>query len=117
MKKPDSWFLTKYGMNIYRGCAHNCIYCDGQSEQYHVTGDFESEIEVKINALELLDQELTKISKTGKSSGYIGIVGGVSDAYQPVEQKYGLTRQLLEILADRKFPVMVLTKSLLIERD
>ena len=116
-RKVDSWFLTKYGMNIYRGCSHNCIYCDGQAEKYHVIGDFESEIEVKINAPHLLRKALDRLAKKRTKPGFIGIVGGVSDAYQPIEKDYKITRQVLEILQEKKYPVMALTKSTLIERD
>jgi DNA repair photolyase len=45
-------------MNIYRGCTHNCAYCDGRAEGYYVSGEFGSDIEVKINAVELLEKEL-----------------------------------------------------------
>ncbi len=116
-KKIDSWFLTKYSMNIYRGCQHNCVYCDGQSEKYRVEGDFESEIEVKVNAPELAEKEFARIARQTEKPGYIGIVGGVSDAYQPVEIEYQLTRQILQKIDKYNFPVMVLTKSTLIERD
>jgi len=104
-------------MNIYRGCSHNCIYCDGQSEKYQVSGDFESEIEVKINVPQLLEKELDRLAKKRVKPGFIGIIGGVSDAYQPIEADYKITRQVLEILEEKKYPVMILTKSTLIERD
>ena len=46
-KKIDSWFLTHYGINLYRGCSHNCIYCDGRAESYRVDGDFGKDIAQK----------------------------------------------------------------------
>ena len=49
MKRIDSWFISAYGMNLYRGCEHNCGYCDGRSEKYQVEGDFGNEIYVKTN--------------------------------------------------------------------
>lgn len=104
-------------MNIYRGCSHNCVYCDGQTEKYQVMGDFETEIEVKINAPLLLEKELDKIEKNREKPGLIGLIGGVSDAYQPIEAEYKITRKILSILAERNFPVMLLTKSVLVERD
>ena len=39
-RKIDSWFVSHYGMNLYRGCFHNCIYCDGRAEGYYVSGEF-----------------------------------------------------------------------------
>lgn len=57
-KKIESWFLTCYGMNLYRGCQHNCVYCDGRSEKYQVGGEFGEDVVVKINAIEVLRREL-----------------------------------------------------------
>jgi len=48
-KKIDSWFISKYGINLYRGCSHDCAYCDGRTEGYYVEGDFSKDITVKIN--------------------------------------------------------------------
>jgi DNA repair photolyase len=80
-KKIDSWFLIKYGMNLYRGCTHNCVYCDGRSEKYQVNGNFGKDVTVKTNAIELLRKELIRYKKPLKS-GFIGIGGGVGDSYQ-----------------------------------
>ncbi len=46
-KKMDSWFASRYGMNLYRGCAHNCAYCDGRAEDYFVEGEFGRDVAVK----------------------------------------------------------------------
>jgi DNA repair photolyase len=117
-KKIDSWFISKYGMNLYRGCTHNCIYCDGRSEKYSVEGEFGDNVEVKINAIEILKKELDKNKKLiPLKKGYIMVGGGVGDSYQPVEKKYELTRKTLELLYERNHPVHILTKSTLIERD
>ena len=117
-KRIDSWFLSRYGMNLYRGCSHNCAYCDGRAESYYVEGDFGKDITVKINAPELLRKALDpKRKRKPLKKTFIGIGGGVSDSYQPLEKKYELTRQALEIIAEFKFPVHVLTKSSLVERD
>lgn len=117
-KKADSWFVARYGFNIYRGCAHDCAYCDGRSEKYRVDGEFGSNIAVKINAPELFMKE-TAISRKHKpwKKGFFVIGGGVGDSYQPVEEKYQITRKLLEIIAQKGFPVHTITKSSLITRD
>ena len=47
-KRIDSWFLSRYGVNLYRGCTHNCVYCDGRDEKYQVEGDFGTEVSIKI---------------------------------------------------------------------
>ncbi len=117
-RKIDSWFLSKYNMNIYRGCQHACVYCDGRSEKYQVQGDFGKSVTVKINAPELLHHELDeKLSNNQKKSGFILIGGGVGDSYQPVEKDYQLTRKILSIINGYQIPIHILTKSTLIERD
>jgi DNA repair photolyase len=117
-KKIDSWFLSRYNMNLYRGCTHNCVYCDGRAEGYYVEGEFGSDVAVKINALEVLRRELDpKRKRTPFKRGYVMVGGGVGDSYQPVEEKYELTRKTLALLSEKKFPVHILTKSTLVKRD
>ena len=117
-KRIDSWFISCYGMNLYRGCEHNCVYCEGRSEKYQVTGDFGKEIIVKTNAIEILEKELCpKPRKKPLRSCYMMLGGGVGDSYQPVEKKYKLTQQTLRLLKKYKIPVSILTKSTLIKRD
>ena len=60
-KKIDSWFLSSYGMNLYRGCIHNCVYCDGRSEKYNVDGEFGEDVTVKVNAIENSEVNYTTI--------------------------------------------------------
>jgi len=117
-KRIDSWFISSYGINLYRGCTHNCVYCDGRHEKYQVNNQFGRDIEIKTNALELLDKELDPSRKRKPmNNGFVVICGGVSDSYQPLEKKYELTRKTLELLLKYKHPVHLLTKSTLIERD
>jgi DNA repair photolyase len=117
-KKIDSWFISQYGMNLYRGCAHNCIYCDGRAEKYQVSGEFGQDIDVKINALELLKKEMSlKRRQKFYQHGFIMIGGGVGDSYQPVERQYQLTRKTLEFISSVSLPIHILTKSTLVERD
>jgi DNA repair photolyase len=116
--KIDSWFVSRYGMNLYRGCAHDCIYCDGRAEKYQVQDNFEAEIIVKTNAVEVLKKELNPMRKRILlKPGFIMVGGGVGDSYQPIEEKYLLTRKILELLSENNFPVHILTKSTLVERD
>lgn len=117
-KHIDSWFVSSYGMNLYRGCTHNCVYCDGRAEKYQVEGEFGREVVVKKNAIELLRRELDPTRKrTPFKRGFVMVGGGVCDSYQPAEKTYQLTRQALQLLYEHKFPVHMLTKSTLIERD
>jgi len=117
-KKIDSWFISHYGMNLYRGCTHNCVYCDGRSEGYYVDGEFGKDVAVKTNAIEILRRELDpKRKRTPLKRSYIMLGGGVGDSYQPAEKTYQLTRKALQLICEHNFPVHMLTKSTLIERD
>jgi len=117
-KKIDSWFISRYGMNLYRGCTHNCVYCDGRSEAYYVDGEFGKDVTVKVNAIELLRRELDpKRKRVPFKRSFIMMGGGVGDSYQPLERKYELTRKALELMYEYNLPVHMLTKSTLITRD
>ena len=105
-------------MNIYRGCQHDCSYCDGRAEKYQVEGSFGQHLTVKTNAGELLARELDpKQRRKPLIKGFIGLGGGVGDAYQPLEKKYRLTRKILSIIKNHRFPLHILTKSTLVKRD
>jgi DNA repair photolyase len=99
------------GMNIYRGCTHGCIYCDARSRCYQINHDFE-DIEVKINAPDLLEAALSKKRK----KCMIG-TGAMCDPYIHLEQKLGHTRKCLEIIKSHGFGLTILTKSTRILRD
>lgn len=117
-KKIDSWFLSRYGGNLYRGCLHNCVYCDGRSEKYQVEGEFGQDISVKINALELINKELDpKRKRKSIKPAYLLLGGGVGDSYQPTEKKYNLMRGALNLAEKYNYPVHILTKSTLVKRD
>lgn len=100
-----------YGMNIYRGCTHGCIYCDSRSSCYQFTHAFE-DIEVKRNAPELLDAALA----SKRRRGMIG-TGAMSDPYMHCEEKLGLTRRCLEVIVRHGFGAAVQTKSDRVLRD
>lgn len=110
VKQPDPWFGLKYNMNLYRGCQHQCIYCDSRSLCYQIENF--SDVLVKANAIELLKKELA--SKRVK--GTIG-TGSMNDPYMPIERKLNLTGQALEVIAQFRFPVHVITKSDLVLKD
>ena len=118
-KKIDSWFISRYGMNLYRGCTHNCVYCDGRSEGYFVKGKFGEDVKVKTNAIEILKKELSKDKNfKGKfNHGYIMLGGGVGDSYQQVEEKFNLTKKALDLISKYNCPIHILTKSTLVKRD
>ncbi len=110
-KQADSWFGLSYSMNLYRGCQHGCIYCDTRSECYGINDI--SSISVKQNAIELLKKEL---SSKRKGKGTIG-TGSMNDPYMPIEKELEMTRKALSVIAEKKFPVHIITKSNLVERD
>ena len=110
VRGTDDVFGIKYNFNLYRGCPHQCIYCDSRSECYQIE-DFR-DVLVKVNAPDLLARELPR----KRVVGAIG-TGSMSDPYNPVEREYRLMRRALEIIARHSFPVHIITKSDLVVRD
>lgn len=112
---PDLGF--DYTLNPYRGCEHGCAYC--YARPYHeylgfsAGLDFESKIMVKEDAPELLRAELSAASW---QPGVVAL-SGVTDCYQPIERKLGLTRRCLAVLAEFRQPVSLITKNALVVRD
>ncbi len=109
----DTYFVSKYGFSPYRGCQHGCAYCDGRAEKYFVEGVFDEDIEIRTNVVELLDQSLFKI----REHGIVGVGSGVSDAYQPIEEKYAIMPQIIDVLIRHEMSAYVMTKSALVLRD
>ncbi len=112
---PDiPWSRT---INPYQGCEHGCAYCYARpSHAYYELSpgiDFETKIFAKKNAADLLRLEFLK---PGYRVATIAL-GTNTDAYQPVERKFGITRSLLNTMLEFRHPVSVLTKSSLILRD
>ena len=94
-----------YGMNIYRGCTHGCIYCDSRSLCYRFSHPFE-DVEVKRNAPELLEKAL----RSKRRPCMIG-TGSMSDPYMHCEEKLRLTRRCLQIILENGFGASIQTKS------
>ena len=103
-----------YAINPYYGCAHKCQYCyavfmkrfTGHTEPW---GDF---VDVKVNAPDVLTRQLRRLKKQSHIS-----FGTVCDPYQPLELKYQITRQCLEILKPYRHSLSILTKSTIVIRD
>lgn len=112
---PDVGFDVS--LNPYRGCEHGCAYCYSRPTHEYLgmsAGlDFESKLIVKEDAAELLRDELMKRSWTPQPIA----MSGVTDAYQPIERRLGVTRACLEVLAEFRNPVVIVTKSDLVTRD
>ena len=109
--KAKGILSAKNGMNLYRGCSHGCIYCDSRSNCYHMEHAFE-DIEVKENAIELLEDALTRKRK----KCMIG-TGSMTDPYIPPEMKLENVRKALELVYEYGFGFTVITKSNRILRD
>ena len=112
---PDIGFEAS--INPYRGCEHGCIYCYARPFHEYLgfsSGiDFETKIMVKENAPQLLRDELS----SPKWKPQVIAISGVTDCYQPIERKLKLTRGCLEVLAEFRNPVGIITKNFLVTRD
>lgn len=112
---PDIGF--NYSLNPYRGCEHGCAYCYARpTHEYlgHSAGlDFESIIYMKEKAPELLREAFYKPSWQGD----FVMLSGNTDCYQPIERKLQITRRCLEVFAEFRNPVGVITKNALVVRD
>jgi DNA repair photolyase len=112
---PDIPFA--YGMNAYRGCEHGCAYCYARPFHEYLgwsSGlDFETKILVKLRAPALLRRELD----SPKWQPQVVSMSGVTDCYQPAERHFRLTRACLEVFAEFRNPVGIVTKNFLVTRD
>jgi DNA repair photolyase len=112
---PDLPF--RWSVNPYRGCAHACIYCYARpTHEYLGLGagtDFETKLVVKPEAPRLLREAFLRPSWRGEPV----VFSGVTDCYQPLEAGWRLTRGCLEVCAEFRNPVAIVTKSALIQRD
>ena len=114
-KSPDIPFDA--GINPYRGCEHGCAYCFARPTHEYLgfsAGlDFETKIMVKENGPELLRKELS----SAKWKPQVIAMSGVTDCYQPLERKLRITRGCLEVFAEFRNPVCIITKNFLVTRD
>ncbi len=110
-KEVKSILSPKNGMNLTRGCTHGCIYCDSRSTCYQINHDFE-DIEVKSNAIELLEAALKR-----KRKKCVIVTGSMSDPYTALETSINHTRAALDVIERYGFGVSLLTKSTRILRD
>ena len=108
--KAKGIFTSDYGINLYRGCTHGCIYCDSRSDIYQLNHKFE-DIEVKENAVELLKRELIR------RKPFMVVTGAMTDPYVPIEKRLKHVRKCLEVIYRYGYGFSCLTKSDLILRD
>ncbi len=112
---PDIYF--DYGLNPYRGCEHGCIYCYARPTHSYLNLspglDFETKIIAKTNVAQVLAREL-------QARGYVPrqiVIGSATDAYQPIEREYKVTRGVIELLHRCHHPFAIVTKGSGVERD
>jgi DNA repair photolyase len=109
-KLPESAFC----INPYVGCLHGCVYCYARfmkrfTKHTEAWGTF---LDVKANGADVIGKDLTRVRRPAAA-----LLGSVTDAYQPLEKKYQVTRAILAKLVEYDFPVSILTKSDLVLRD
>ncbi|MFX1704340.1 radical SAM protein [Chitinophaga sp. CC14] len=112
-KRRDPWFLDDYTINPYSGCAFNCLYCYIRGSKYGI--NMADKLSVKENALTILRRQLAARARK-QQQGFV-VLSSVTDAYLPLEEKERLTRSILELLLEYRFPVHIITKSPLVLRD
>ena len=116
-KVPSQDIRLNYSMNPYQGCEHGCAYCYARTTHefwgYDPGLDFERTILYKPNAPQLLEKFLSRKAWQPEAI----MLSGNTDCYQPAEQKFQLTRQLLQVMNSFKNPVGIITKNSLITRD
>ena len=114
---PSQISGVAYAINPYVGCQHGCVYCYARFMSRH-TGHMGEEwgsfVDVKINAARVLQQQLRQRRQAVQGTV---MFSSVTDAYQPLERRFGLTRSCLELLRNYQVPVSILTKSDLVLRD
>lgn len=112
---PDVGFSAS--INPYRGCEHGCAYCFARPTHEYLgfsAGlDFETKIIAKRNAADLLRRELSSPSWAPRVLGF----SGVTDPFQPIERKLEISRRCLEVLAEARNPIVIITKNYLVTRD
>lgn len=110
---PDPFTMSLYSFTPYQGCSHQCTYCDGRAEKYFVEGDFNTDIVVRENTVDILKKELGKL----KRKGIISIGSGTTDSYQHAEKDMMIVRESGRLISESIYPVQIITKSSLILRD
>ncbi len=112
-KKRDALFLDDYTINPYSGCSFNCIYCYVKGSKYGFHQ--ENKASLKWNAIELLKKQL-QLGARKKQFGFI-VLSSSTDPYVQFEEEESITRDILLLILEHRFPVHIITKSPMVIRD
>ncbi|MFQ6107555.1 MAG: radical SAM protein [Thermoplasmata archaeon] len=109
-KVDENWYWNKYSAHPYIGCYHGCHFCYSRAEKYMRypdPADFAEKIRIKINADRLLRRELSRVERDVIMTG----------DYQPAEKRFGLSRRMLKVVRDLRFPLHLLERSPYLMKD
>ena len=112
-KRRDPWFLDDYTVNPYSACSFNCLFCYIRGSKYGV--HMEEKLSIKSNALDVLDKQLK--SRARKNQHGIIVLSSATDPYLQIEKDTQLTRKILELILQYRFPLHIITRSDLVVRD
>lgn len=112
-KRRDPWFLDDYSVNPYESCSFNCLYCYIRGSTYGE--NLSRSLAVKENAEAILGRQLALRARKGEH-GFV-VMASATDAYIPLEATECLSRRFLERFLEHRFPVHIITRSGLVERD
>jgi len=112
-RRRDPWFLDDYTINPFSACPFNCLYCYIRGSKYGI--HMQEKVSVKTNAIPILEKQLNSCAKR-KEYGYI-VIASATDPYLQIEEKYQLTRRILELILKYRFPLHIITKSPGVLRD
>jgi DNA repair photolyase len=112
-KRRDPWFLDDYTINPFSACSFNCLFCYIRGSKY---GEhMEEKLSIKSNALEVLDKQLMRRAR--KNQYGIIVLSSATDPYLQIEKDTQLTRQILQLILQYRFPLHIITRSDLVVRD
>lgn len=112
-KRRDPWFLDDYTINPYSGCSYNCLFCYTRGTKYGI--HLEKKTAIKSNAVEILEKQLANRAK--KEQYGIIVLSSSTEPYLHFEEEVQLTRKILGVILKYRFPVHIITRSSLVERD
>lgn len=112
-RRRDPWFFDDYTINPYSGCSFNCLYCYIRGSKYGI--NMAEKVSMKENAIAVLEKQLSLRARKGQYG--VVVLSSATDPYLQFENETRLTRSILELILEYRFPVHIITKSDLVIRD